>query len=242
MSVANLNITQLTFNTINSNNRSTSNPLYFIPNPIDNIKQYAFSSFSGVNTVNVIDSRNNIINFSETTSSSTIRNVVIPVGNYTLSTLGTALKTGLDAAGTGTFTISTNSLTNIITIASTVNFKLLDCSNNIYYEIGFVASTAFAASQVASSIYDLSGLKNITLVSSSFGQRNSILVGSNYTVIGTIPVSTPFLGVISFIASPIFVDCQVNELNSASFMLLDERMRVLTVNNDWSLSLYIANA
>ena len=237
-----LNISQLTFNTINSNNRSTSNPLYFIPNPIDNIKQYAFSSFSGVNTVNVIDSRNQIINFSETDSSSTIRSVTIPTGNYTITTLLTAIKSGLDTAGTAVYTCTVSTLTNLITIVGTKNFKLLDCNNNIYYEIGYSASTAFAASQVASSIYDLSGLKNITLVSSSFGQRNSILVGSNYTVIGTIPVSTPFLGVISFVASPIFVDCQVNELNSASFMLLDERMRVLTVNNDWSLSLYIANA
>lgn len=237
-----MSVTQLTFNTILSNNRNTSNPQYFINNnPLDNIKKYAFGSFNGVNTVNVIDSRNNILQFSETTSSSTIRNVSITPGNYTVTTLMAALKTAMDTAGTGVFTITNNSVSNIITIACTVDFKLLDCSNNIYYEIGFVISTAFAASQVASSIYDLSGLKTIVLVSSSFGSKNSILVNSNYVVIGVIPISTPFLGVISYDANTQFIDCQISELSTVSFSLLDERGRILSLTNDWALSMYVAN-
>ena len=235
------NTTQLIFNTINSNNRSTSNPQYYIQKPIDNITSYAFNSFNGVNNFNVIDSRNNTLQFSETDTSSTVRVVSIPTGNYTLTELETAIKTGMDSAGTATYTISHSSLTNKITIAGTKDFKILSANNDIYYEIGFVVSTAFAASQIASNIYDLSGLKQIILVSSNFGNDNSILIGSNYTVLGQISVSTPFLGVISYDANSEFIDCQISELSNLSFFMLDERMRILTCTSEWSLSLYVKN-
>ena len=240
------NTTQLIFNTVNSNNLSTSNPQYYIRNPIDKITGYAFNTFNGINTFNVIDSRNNVLQFEETSTPGTLRNITIPTGNYTVSSLMTSIKTLMDAAGGGVavYTVSLNAVSNLITIASTVNFKLLSVSNSCYYEIGFtVPSSSFAASQIASNIYDLSGLKSLVVISSSFGSNNSILINTNYTVIGIIPISTPFLGVITFDnSSVVMLDCQISELNNVSFSLLDERGRLINNGNDWSLSMYVRNS
>lgn len=238
------NTTQLIFNTVNSNNLSTSNPQYYIRNPIDKITGYAFNTFNGINTFNVIDSRNNVLQFSETDSAGTVRSITIPTGNYTVSSLMAAIKAAMDIAGTAVYTITLNAVSNLITIAGTKNFKILTASNSCYYEIGFVVSTAFAASQIASNIYDLSGLKSLVVISSSFGSNNSILLNTNYTVVGIIPISTPFLGVISYDnPSVVMLDCQISELSNVSFSLLDERGRLINSGvNDWSLSMYVRNS
>jgi hypothetical protein len=231
-------IKQYTFQTISSNNSNTSNPFYFLSSSPGDNGGFSVGNFTGIQCVNLIDSRNNTLQFSETDTSSTTRVVKIPTGDYTLSTLLTAIGAGMTSAGTVTYTATVNSLTNLITISSSKAFKIFTASNNIYYEIGYSTSSAFATSQTASKIYDLSGLKQIHIVSSSFGASNSILVNTNYTVICSIPISSPFLGVIRDEPSPQFIDSQINDLNSISFSLLDERKRTLTMSKDWSLQIY----
>jgi hypothetical protein len=199
---------------------------------------FSVGNFTGIQCVNLIDSTNNTLQFSETDTSSTIRVVTIPTGDYTLSTLLTAIGAGMTTAGTVTYTATVSSLTNLITISSSKAFKILTGSNNIYYEIGYSTSSAFATSQVASYIYDLSGLKQIQIESSSFGASNSILANTNYSVISSIPITAPFLGVISYEPNPIFIDSQINDINSTSFSLLDERNRVLSISKDWSIQIY----
>ena len=122
----------------------------------------------------------------------------------------------MTSAGTATYTATVSTSANLITISSSKAFKILTASNNIYYEIGYNTSSAFATSQTASKIYDLSGLKQIHVVSSSFGASNSVLANTNYSVISSIPVTAPFLGVISYEPSPQFEDAQINDLNSIS--------------------------
>jgi hypothetical protein len=232
-------ITQLILNTINSNNQNSSNPQYYIRQPFDNIVGYSFSGFSGVNSFNVIDSRNNTLQFSESDSSSTIRVITIPTGNYTITSLMASIKTLMDAAGTNTYTVALNSVTNLVTItAATKTFKILTANNHCYYELGFVVSSAFALSQTGSVIYDLSGVKTISIVSNSFG-NNSKLINTNYNIVGIVPIEVPFLGVINYKHNPVFIDVQISELSSISFTLLDERGRILNCTHDWSLTLYI---
>jgi hypothetical protein len=150
----------------------------------------------------------------------------------------TALGSGMTSASTVTYTATVSSLTNLITITSSKAFKIVSATNDCYYELGFSISTAFATSQIASSIYDLSGIKLIHIVSSSFGTSNSFLVNKNYNIICSIPIDEAFLGVITYSPNTQFISSQIHELSAVSFSLLDERCRVLTMSKDWSISMY----
>ena len=238
MCAATFNFKSYTFQTISSNNQSTSSPIFFLTQPPSLISGYAVSNFSGVNAVNVIDSRNNIFQFSETTSSGTVRSAVLPTGNYTISSILTALGTAMTSVGTVTYTASYSTLTNLITITSTVAFNILTALNNCYYELGFATTSTFATSQVASFIYDLSGIKLIHIVSASFGTSNSVLVNKNYNIIASIPITSAFLGVINYTPNIQFTTSQIHELSAVSFTLLDERCRVLNMSKDFTLSIY----
>jgi len=235
------NTTQLIFNTFNSSNSNPNYPEYFLKNPIENITSYAFSNFSGVNNYNIINHSNHNISFVED-SPTTIRNITIPVGNYTISELTAAVKLAMDTAGTAVYTVTAETgLTNLITISATKTFKLLDTPNNMYYELGYdnISTQVLGSSQIGSSIYDLSGINELYIVSSSFGTNNSVLINTNYTIMARVPILTPYLGVISFSDNIQFIDCQINSLSNVQFFLMDSRMRRLTTLNDWSISVYV---
>jgi len=71
----------------------------------------------------LINLSNNNLTFSV---SSTTYDIQIPIGNYDINTLATALQNAMNAAGSGlSFTVSVISLTNKINISSTSNFELL---------------------------------------------------------------------------------------------------------------------
>jgi hypothetical protein len=230
-------VRSLTFSTVNSNNSNPTNPTYFISPPITNINQFNVASFSGVNTIYNIDSRNNVIRFM---CNAVVYTVAIPAGNYTITTFLTAISTAMSSASSLTFTATYSVLTNIITITcSTLTLIFLSCNNNLYYETGFsTLSTTFALSQVASSTYDISGLKQIHLISSDLSNYVHI-IGQNYNVIASIPVSQAYSSVINFQPTQNFVSSNIQELGSCSFFLLDERMRPLTRMSDWSVTLLL---
>jgi hypothetical protein len=134
--------------------------------------------------------------------------------------------------------VTNNSLTNIITITgASKQFKVLPILNNCYYEAGFDVSGSFNISQVATSTYDLSGLKEINIVCNSFGTGNSVVVNKNLNVICSIPISVGYLGVISYSPPICFIDSQIQSISAFEFILTDERYRLLTVQNDFSLTL-----
>ena len=189
-----------------------------------------------MNTVYNIDSRNNRFSFNESTSSGTVRTFSIPDGNYTISTFMAALKTGLDAQGTVVYTVTNDTLINKITITSaSTTFKILPIANDSYYEGGFSVSTDFAISQTASSTFDLSGLKAINIVSTAFGNKDSIVVNKNLNVICSIPIEVGYLGVINYNPPICFIDSQINSISAFEFICYDSRFRPLTLRNDWSL-------
>lgn len=237
-----LNTKSMTFNTVTASDRS--HPLFTLYNPIISADAYCVQNFMGVNNFYNIDDRNNAFSFSEyildqdlVDISSTIL-FSIPIGNYTLNTFMTALQTSLNSNGTQIYTVTNNSLTNKISITgATLNFKLLSVPNNCYYELGYSTFNTYSSSQTAACTYDFSGLKNIYIVSNSLGYGQSLACGKNLNIIASIPVISPYLGVISYIPPQNFVSSNISEINSIEFSLYDERFRNLTVSTDWSMTL-----
>jgi hypothetical protein len=212
-------IKSLTFNTITAYNKS--NPLFTLPNPLISSDGYAVQSFSGINSFYTIDSRNSAIAFIEDDEPTATITFNIPTGNYTLNTFIAALQTGLNANGTDTYTVTNNTLTNKITITGTSKtFKIVYVPSNCYYESGFEVSSAFALAHTATSTYDLSGIKTIYISSNSLGYGQSLIVNKNLNIICSISVSTPYLGVISYNPSIVFISSQISEISSIEFYCL----------------------
>lgn len=247
-----LNFGQLkeySFNTLLSSNQTypsyTSNPTWNIQEPVRNIDAFQISSFVGVNTVYIIDQRNNHLYFNENplgTAGSTLT-ATVPIGNYTIFTLPAALALAMTSTpgATGTYTVAPLPAPNdnIIKITSTVNF-IVDYgeSNSMYYELGFTyPSTVYSLTQTGNAPYDLSGLKTINIVSGSLGSSHTYTVGSNYSIICNIPVSSGYGSVITFLGDPDFTSSPVGNLTNFNCILLDERMRPLNFQNDWCLTL-----
>lgn len=228
-----------TFSSFLSNNKSAVNPSFYINPPINQIDNYSITSFSGVNNIYTFDTRNCNILLNETGQS--LYTAVIPTGNYTISSLLTTLSTILTASPSASvYTATKSDLTNIITITSNTNtFTIEDTINSSYYEMGYVKlSTSASLTQVASAQYDLSGLKTIHVVSNDLGNDGSYLVNSNYNILCSIPVEVPYLGIINYQDnSDLLINCKVNELSSISFVLMDDRFRLLSQVSDWSLQL-----
>jgi hypothetical protein len=226
----------LTLNTCVSNNNNASHPSFYLNPPINNVEAFNVSTFSGINTTYTIDSRNCNFSFVE---SSVPHNGYLPFGNYTINTFITALGTAMtSASGTSTFTITNNVLTNILSITSSTNvFYLTNTINNCYYEAGLTPNNIGSLIQIGTSSYDLSGLKQILLVSSDLGS-NAVAVNSNYNVLASIDISVPYLGVISYKGTNLFINSNCT-LNSLNFILLDERYRVLSNLKDWSITIIL---
>lgn len=68
------------------------------------------------NTIYNIYENNNLIHFEETDS--VVLTAVIPPGDYTLTTLPTAIKTAMEAVGNSTYTVTIDATTSRITITS----------------------------------------------------------------------------------------------------------------------------
>lgn len=229
---------KFTFSTFLSNNKNPVNPSFYINPSINNIDSYAITGFTGINNIYTFDSRNCNILINET--GQPLFTAVIPSGNYTITTLLTTLSSILTASPSPSiYTATKNDLTNLITITSNTNtFILEDTINSAYYELGFLKFGSASLTQTASNQFDLSGLKTIHVISNDLGNDGSFLVNSNFNILCSIPIDDPYLGVINYNANNFhLINCKVNELSSITFVLLDERFRILTNVSDWSIEL-----
>lgn len=125
----------------------------------------ALSTFSQFIYGFTVDSTNNLLDFSEIGGSSGLQ-ATINTGSYTLTDYLTAVKTALDAAGTGTYTVSVARATRLITIAGpTGGFALLTNSgsgsgSSPWSLMGFdetadqTGATGYTASSGAGSVYN----------------------------------------------------------------------------------------
>ena len=227
------------FSTVNSTNKNSSSPFFTLNKKISNADSYACISFNGVNSTYNVDVRNNNIRFIDAAFPGTVAIAEIPTGNYTLETYLTAIGTAMTAAGAQTYTASNDSFINKISISSVGPFKIIE--STFFYESGFNVSSDFSNPQIAQNTYDLSGLKQILVVCQSLENGNSMVSGKNINVIFNIPILTPYLGVVSFNPTPLYISSQIKDLEYFEFILLDERYRPLTDLKDWSVVLAFRN-
>lgn len=235
-------ITKFNLDTRYSINNSVSNPVWTIPKQIDQITGYISGAFNGVNNItNIRDVNKNIsvTTWSGTTGTTNI--LSIPEGNYTSSTFKDTLENTLATTG-NTFIIDTNTMGNTFTISSSGgSFSLNNCLNDVYYELG-VDATQLNHTQnslLCSNSFDLSGLKKIDIVSDSLGAASAKKLGSTYNVVLSIPVDSPYGGIIYTPESNIKVSTECYNFNNIALTLFDERMRPINKLSDWSFDLYV---
>lgn len=214
------------------------NPNFMLNNIFTNIREYAITSFSGVNTFYVIDSFKNMFRIDEGSGN---LDITIPTGNYTYTTFLIELQLQLNAVGSDTYTLTHDNLLNKYIISSTGTFKIVPIANDCYYESGFTDSTAndiIESSKTANETWQLAGIKTILISSSNFGQCR-INTSSSINVIAEIPVVQTYLGVIHYSHNLNFIKTQIPELSSVDFLILDSRYRKFEVNSDWSITILL---
>lgn len=237
------NFSKITFDTSLSNNKSTSNPSFILERPFDIINGFQVGKFVGINSITNIRDTNNKISL--TTYNGTAANVcasTIPVGNYTIDSFTPVLLNTLNTASGSTFGVSLNTMENVYIISNTNgSFCFNSVNNNVYYEIGIVDAQLNIPSSklIAGSSYDLSGLKQVNVVSSDFGVRCCQKIGSNLNTILSIPIEIPFNGVITSPESNVCLNTAVYNKSDFTFSLYDERNRPITGLKDWVLEVYI---
>lgn len=236
------NFSKLTFDTRLSNNKSTSNPVFILDDPFDEITGFQLGKFSGVNNVTNIRDTNNKIGlttFTGTTGNTQI--LSIPVGNYTITTFKEVLNETLNTSGS-VFGVSLNTMSNVLSISNTNGaFSFSPVSNDVYYELGLKDTQLNTTTEncICLDSYDLSGLKRVNVVSSDFGIKVCKTIGSNYNTILSIPIEDPYAGVITTPESTVMLTTSVRNQTSFTFNLYDERMRILSGMKDWSCEVYV---
>ena len=136
-------------------------------------------TFTIPNTVYNINSSNNNLLWTRGGDQS----ATIPAGNYTSTTLATAIKTAMDGASDGnTYTVSYSATTFKYTItgsASAFNFRFDDAVNTPWKEMGFnQVTTGSALTQTSSNIVDLSFPRDLFIEIEGFSRRPFLILGS----------------------------------------------------------------
>lgn len=245
------NVTSLSLKTVVSDSTNqpdyAASPTWTLVQPLINLESFQVDSFVGVNSINTIDSRNDMLYWTEYPNSTTANNftAIIPTNYYDSNTILPALQTAFNSSNTG----SNYQVSIVSTAASFIQVTNTQTSfmvtgyeeyHNINYEIGFMGNETAGNVQVAYQSMDLSGVKEINIVSSSLGTNHSNLAGSGYKIISNIPVSAPFGGTIIYAGDYQYTSCPIPFMSQFTCILLDERLRQLNQNIlDWSLTLLV---
>lgn len=116
-----------------------------------------------------------------------VQTVTVPVGNYSASTLASALQTQLQLVD-ASFTVTYSATTLKYTIAATNPFLFSAGNQSLYYDIGFTQTFTNTNSQVSSGVVDLSGTKYVQIRSN----LNSKHISSNgLQMLTAVPISEP---------------------------------------------------
>jgi hypothetical protein len=170
---------------IKSNERTSGDINNFVVkiNPTAHIEKIALESISIPFTWYNIDSNNNSIRFNDGTQ----RDVTIPVGVYSSSTIITAIKTAMDGApSTLVFTVTYNNITKKITIAETggpTNFDLqFNINNSLGPLLGYgLNNFTGAATYTANNVFDVNqNNHSISIYSRELTRYNSRTITSNH--------------------------------------------------------------
>lgn len=129
--------------------------------------------------------------FLEVIESGTPKTVVFDVNrNYTGTSLATELTTAMNAAMTGTVTVTYDTETKKLTFVSTATFSFSAASTSLN-ELGSPSTTVTATSHESRFPVDLSGTKYVDVVSTMGGHRNVCTTGP-YGVLARMPALASF--------------------------------------------------
>jgi len=181
----------------------------------------------------------------------------ITAGNYTTSTITTALKTALESIMGATATVTYNSTTNKFTLAHSGTSFFVDttASNNIAYAIGFESNQSASTSLTSDAVVDLSGPKHLVLKSTILTQYaaeknttsatlaaiyvNNLGVSDN--ILHTIPINAQPSGIILDVplrTSSIRLNRIISFQNNIDFLLEDDEGNEIELNGkEWSIKL-----
>lgn len=233
----------LTFSTIESSNSNSSSPTFYLTNPLTNVLNYTITAFNGINNTYNINTSNN--NFSFTEVGHPAIQFSIPIGNYTIDSLILELVSEMNtnSLGGNVYTVIYNTLTNVVQINAvtpTVAWSLTPIANNMYYVLGYTNSqlnTTPGYLFVANNQFDLSGLNTLLIGSNSLSD-NSVIVNSQIPIIATIPVTGSYSSPITFQQTfNCDVTCNLNQIAIITFRLYDQRLNLITMPSDWSISI-----
>lgn len=223
---------ELVFNNGNRTTGSSDNPTFAI-SPSLTVKGYKLKYAIISEAFYVINENNNNLQFMEQATDGTTRTAAIAYGDYTLSTLATALADSMTTAGTQTYTVAYNTSSNILTITAAANFKIL-ASSSMSYELGIGSDSSYGLTNYSGNV-DLSGPKMIYIVSPEISSSCSV-VGWNANCLSTIPLSGGSGNITYYenTSNEFFTNEQT--LSSISFQLFDDKKRAISLNGkDYTL-------
>lgn len=189
----------LRLSSINANVNLSRPPFFYTFTTSDRdlhqVRHVSLKSVEIPNTQYNINSRNNVFNWNDGAPQS----VTIPVGQYTMTDLLTALNAVVTPITTG-FVLSEvtlrrkilfTSLTNPVTIQSTVT----DPTNTMAPLLGVtIDSPVLFTTFESTSIYDISGLTHIYIASQALSNTTSMITGASQktNIFADVPISVPF--------------------------------------------------
>lgn len=230
-----LEIRSLNFTSLFRNGGTLGNPQFNINDTLNNIRGVKLKNAVLPLSFYTIDSRNNKLYFYEVAPGVDLV-ATIPEGIYTSSTLPGVLKTALELVGSNIYTITYSSVSNKLTITADNSFAFKQGSNNAYYELGLTSENlnVLSSTLTGNEVIDLSGVSCIHLLS-SVGAIN--VINKPYNVIGTINIDRQITEVQNYKDdSQDYIAVSLNSLSELTFLLYDERFRILTPKKDWSIT------
>lgn len=229
---------------------STQNTNYFDINltlPIDRkFKQASVRKITVPYSVYTINSNNNKLYWTD--SDSKTKTSTITSGNYDENTLATAIAAQMNADKTSadTYTCTVNTTSAKFTIANNTNNFQLTCTSAtsaIWDTLGYTTSSnkTGSTSYTGTNVYNLQPTTMIYICSSISGGNDSRVQAGDFPIIGSIPISSNFGDIITFIADTDDTFDMINTGSTVHFELRDDQLRLLDINGlNWSLEIDFA--
>lgn len=161
---------------------------------LDNVYEIRLLSASIVNQVYNICAAESNNSFVVTHSVDGEVTMTIPDGQYTVDQLMTQMKTSLDAAVTGTYTVVQSDTTGLISITASSGTISVSTINGFAKAIGFVSVPSTASTITATALPNLIGTRMLHIHCPQLAQTNKTLIagGTGVNGIVSIPVDVPF--------------------------------------------------
>lgn len=182
--------------------------------------------------------RNNTLYFYEDGSTATTYEATIDDNAYTGSQLASALKTAMDAAGTNVYTITYDSQSLKITIATDgTSVAVTTGTNSMNDELGIDSTQAFSDPYVCAYAVNLSGTKYIDVDIRNYNNLN-VSSSSSSAPLYRIQMAVPFGSIMYHRAfQNEMIRIHVNELRNLTINLYDDKGILISIPDNHHISM-----